>query len=33
MLAIDCEFVGIGKDGEESALARISIINYYGLYS
>lgn len=30
-VAIDCEFVGIGKDGEESALARISIINYYGV--
>ena len=23
--------MGIGKDGEESALARISIINYYGV--
>lgn len=30
-VALDCEFVGIGKDGEESALARISIINYYGV--
>ncbi|KAG7660704.1 REX4 [[Candida] subhashii] len=29
-IAIDCEFVGVGPEGEESALARISIVNYYG---
>lgn len=29
-LAIDCEFVGVGKDGEESALARVSIVNFHG---
>lgn len=29
-LAIDCEFVGVGPGGEESALARVSIVNFYG---
>lgn len=29
-LAIDCEFVGVGNEGEESALARVSIVNFYG---
>ncbi|ODV97041.1 hypothetical protein PACTADRAFT_39017 [Pachysolen tannophilus NRRL Y-2460] len=29
-LAIDCEFVGIGPEGTESALARVSIVNFYG---
>lgn len=29
-LAIDCEFVGVGPEGTESALARVSIVNYYG---
>ncbi|EGV64717.1 3'-5' exonuclease [Yamadazyma tenuis] len=29
-LAIDCEFVGVGPEGEESALARVSIVNFYG---
>ncbi|KAJ3331961.1 3'-5' exonuclease [Blyttiomyces sp. JEL0837] len=29
-LALDCEMVGIGSDGIESALARISIVNYHG---
>ncbi|PSK37664.1 hypothetical protein C7M61_003371 [Candidozyma pseudohaemuli] len=29
-VAIDCEFVGIG-DNDESALARVSIVNYYGV--
>lgn len=29
-LAIDCEFVGIGPEGKESALARVSIVNFYG---
>ncbi|CAK7915261.1 RNA exonuclease 4 [[Candida] anglica] len=29
-LAMDCEFVGIGAEGKESALARISIVNFYG---
>ncbi|KNZ61387.1 hypothetical protein VP01_1407g1, partial [Puccinia sorghi] len=30
-LAIDCEMVGVGpRDAEESALARVSIVNYYG---
>lgn len=28
-LAIDCEFVGVGPD-EVSALARVSIVNYFG---
>ncbi|CAI1707789.1 hypothetical protein SEUBUCD646_0O00810 [Saccharomyces eubayanus] len=29
-VAMDCEFVGVGPEGEESALARISIVNYFG---
>ncbi|CAI4036244.1 hypothetical protein SMKI_15G0820 [Saccharomyces mikatae IFO 1815] len=29
-IAMDCEFVGVGPEGKESALARISIVNYYG---
>ncbi|KAF5377412.1 hypothetical protein D9757_009714 [Collybiopsis confluens] len=29
-LAIDCEMVGIGIDGSESSLARVSIVDYYG---
>jgi len=29
-LAIDCEMVGVGIDGEESSLARVSIVNYWG---
>ncbi|CAI5757202.1 unnamed protein product [Candida verbasci] len=29
-IAIDCEFVGVGPEGEESALARVSIVNFYG---
>jgi RNA exonuclease 4 len=30
-LAIDCEMVGIGIDGSESSLARVSIVNWYGV--
>lgn len=29
-LAMDCEFVGVGPEGTESALARVSIVNFYG---
>lgn len=29
VVAIDCEMVGVGPN-KESALARISIVNYYG---
>ena len=29
-VAIDCEMVGVGYMGHESALARVSIVNYYG---
>uniref|UniRef100_A0A6A7G3D6 RNA exonuclease 4 n=2 Tax=Hirondellea gigas TaxID=1518452 RepID=A0A6A7G3D6_9CRUS len=29
-LAIDCEFVGVGADGERNALARVSITNFHG---
>ncbi|KAI0332925.1 ribonuclease H-like protein [Cubamyces sp. BRFM 1775] len=29
-LAIDCEMVGVGIDGEESALARVSLVNFHG---
>ncbi|KAI0665683.1 ribonuclease H-like domain-containing protein [Trametes maxima] len=30
-LALDCEMVGVGLDGEESALARVSLVNFYGV--
>lgn len=29
-LAIDCEFVGVGPEGRDLALARVSVVNYYG---
>merc|ERR1712232_430226 len=29
-LAMDCEMVGVGAGGIESALGRVSIVNYYG---
>lgn len=29
-IAIDCEMVGCGPQGRESALARVSIVNYHG---
>lgn len=29
-LAIDCEMVGVGPEGSESTLARVSIVNYHG---
>lgn len=29
-VAIDCEMVGVGPDGKRSALARVSIVNYFG---
>lgn len=29
-LAMDCEMVGVGKDGAESVLARVSIVNQHG---
>lgn len=30
-LAIDCEMVGVGVDGSESSLARVSLVNYHGV--
>lgn len=30
VLAIDCEMVGVGPEGSESTLARVSIVNYHG---
>lgn len=27
---MDCEMVGVGLDGEESILARVSIVNHFG---
>lgn len=30
LLALDCEMVGIGSDGKDSALARVSIVNQFG---
>ena len=29
-LAIDCEMVGLGINGSESSLARVSIVNFHG---
>lgn len=29
-VALDCEMVGIGPEGRESALARVSVVNYNG---
>lgn len=29
-VAMDCEMVGVGSGGEESILARVSIVNYFG---
>ncbi|KAK7057999.1 exonuclease domain-containing protein [Favolaschia claudopus] len=29
-LALDCEMVGVGPEGVESALARVSLVNFYG---
>ncbi|KAK9453294.1 ribonuclease H-like domain-containing protein [Dipodascopsis uninucleata] len=29
-VSLDCEFVGVGPDGKRSALARVSIVNFYG---
>ncbi|KLO05859.1 ribonuclease H-like protein [Schizopora paradoxa] len=29
-VAIDCEMVGVGVDGSESSLARVSVVNFYG---
>ncbi|KAJ3272965.1 3'-5' exonuclease [Borealophlyctis nickersoniae] len=29
-VAIDCEMVGVGKDGIQSILARVSIVNFHG---
>lgn len=29
-LALDCEMVGVGPEGIESSLARVSLVNYHG---
>ncbi|TFK20842.1 ribonuclease H-like protein [Coprinopsis marcescibilis] len=29
-LALDCEMVGVGLEGAESSLARVSVVNFYG---
>jgi hypothetical protein len=29
-LSLDCEMVGVGLDGTESSLARVSLVNFYG---
>lgn len=29
-VAIDCEMVGVGLEGAESSLARVSMVNYHG---
>lgn len=30
IVAIDCEMVGVGPDGKQNALARVSVVNYSG---
>lgn len=30
IIAMDCEFVGVGEEGAQSELARVSIVNFYG---
>jgi len=30
VVGMDCEMVGVGDDGKESILARVSIVNQYG---
>eukprot|EP00455_Lapot_gusevi_P053486 TRINITY_DN8345_c0_g1_i1.p1 TRINITY_DN8345_c0_g1~~TRINITY_DN8345_c0_g1_i1.p1 ORF type:complete len:251 (-),score=34.60 TRINITY_DN8345_c0_g1_i1:36-788(-) len=30
VLAIDCEMVGVGEEGKKNALARCSLVNFYG---
>ena len=30
-LALDCEMVGVGPEGREDALARVSLVNFDGL--
>ena len=30
ILSMDCEMVGVGPDGKDSIVARVSIINFYG---
>ncbi|KIM35043.1 hypothetical protein M413DRAFT_449924 [Hebeloma cylindrosporum] len=30
-LSLDCEMVGVGIEGEESSLARVSLVNFYGV--
>lgn len=30
IVAIDCEMVGVGPDGEDSIPARVSLVNRYG---
>ncbi|ELU15874.1 hypothetical protein CAPTEDRAFT_27593, partial [Capitella teleta] len=30
VIAMDCEFVGVGEDGVESILARASLVNSHG---
>lgn len=29
-VAIDCEFVGVGDDGKDDMVARVSLVNYDG---
>jgi len=31
VVAMDCEMVGVGDDGEDSILARVSIVNHFGM--
>lgn len=30
VVAIDCEMVGVGPGGEDSILARVSLVNHFG---
>lgn len=29
-IALDCEMVGVGPEGAESSLARVSLVNFHG---
>ena len=30
-VAMDCEMVGVGADGKDSILARVSLVNHFGV--
>ena len=30
IIGMDCEMIGVGEDGKDSILARVSIVNHFG---